>query len=317
MVQTAVGDAVLSDRLPLVSVVTPTRNQAAFIEQTIRSVQKQTYPLVEHIVIDGASTDGTLDILRQYENEPRFRWLSQPDRGMYEAVNHGFALARGSIFAYLNSDDLYFPWSISCLVRALDETTDLVYGDALLMDNVDGTLRAHFQLPFRRSFLERIGSFAQPATAWRKSLHERVGGFDETLRSVADLDFYLRATAVGRARHVEEFIALMRLHAGMQTIAQRDRILAENQLVRSRLVRPSRAGDAAERSVAWLFRRRAWLRFVLASRGRLDTTDDRWGHFIATGVRLRYGRIVAGQLPTLGPRLLRGAVMSPVDWRSG
>ena len=99
---------------------------------------------------------------------------------MYQALNRGFARATGEIFAYLNSDDLTFP-SVELAVRSIQAGADLVYGDALLLDDSTGHLQPHFQLPYRREFLLNIGSFAQPATWWRRTLHDRIGGFDETL----------------------------------------------------------------------------------------------------------------------------------------
>lgn len=302
---------------PLVTVVTPTRDQGRFIEQTLRSVAGQTYPRIEHIVVDGGSSDETHEILRQFESTHDLRWWSEPDDGMYQAVNRGFARANGEILAYLNSDDLYFPWSVEVAVRALQAGPDLVYGDALLLDDASGRLRPHFQPPYRREFLLSTGSFAQPATFWQRSLHERVGGFDETLRSVADLDFYLRATAVGRASRIREFLALMRMHASMQTIAAAPRLRAENAAVRARYRPDDRRAVARrtlERAIAWQARRASWARFVLSA-SRTGDPDRPWRRFIDDGVRLDPARILVGQLPIVGSRFLSGAVSSERDWR--
>jgi glycosyltransferase involved in cell wall biosynthesis len=306
----------VSPDLPLVTIVTPSLNQGRYLEQTIRSVRGQTYPRVEHIVVDGGSTDDTLEILRRNEDSYDLSWTSEADRGMYDALNKGFGRATGELFAYLNSDDLYFPWTVETAVREYMRGAELVYGDALLVDDDTGHLRPHFQLPVRRSFFMTIGSLAQPATFWRRSLHERLSGFDATLRSAADLDFYIRATRVARCAKVDEFLALMRLHADMQTVAHADRIARENAIVRSRYTSPAarRPRILAERARAWLGRRRQWARFVIASRTRSSPTRP-WGAFLASGVRLAYVRILLGQLPTLGPRALPGAVTSAQDWR--
>src|SRR5271155_70698 len=116
--------------MPLVSIVIPCLNTARFIEQTIESVLDQDYPRIEYIVMDGGSTDGTLDILRKYEHS--LRWQSAPDRGTADAVNRGFALGQGEILAFLNADDLYHPHAVSTAVRALRDHPEAasVYGDA-------------------------------------------------------------------------------------------------------------------------------------------------------------------------------------------
>jgi glycosyltransferase involved in cell wall biosynthesis len=306
----------MTESQPLVSIVTPTRDQGRFIEQTLRSVAGQTYTRIEHIVVDGGSTDQTLAILRSFEASHNLHWWSEPDDGMYQALNRGFARATGEIFAYLNSDDLYFPWSVELAVRSIQAGADLVYGDALLLDDSTGHLQPHFQLPYRREFLLNIGSFAQPATWWRRTLHDRIGGFDETLRSVADLDFYIQATAAGRVTQIREFLALMRRHAAMQTIASASRLQMENAEVRDRYLSPRRprvASHAIERAIAWERRRAAWIRFVLSA--SQHEAERPWGRFIDEGVHLDPGRVLLGQLPVVGARLLSGAVSSDRNWR--
>ncbi|HVO67352.1 MAG TPA: glycosyltransferase, partial [Syntrophales bacterium] len=104
---------------PEVLIVTPSFNRAALIEATIESVLKQTYKNMEYIVVDGGSTDGTLEILEKYRKEGKLKYISEPDNGMYDAINKGFRMASGEILAYLNSDDIYFPWTISTAVDAL------------------------------------------------------------------------------------------------------------------------------------------------------------------------------------------------------
>src|SRR5438309_5772154 len=124
--------------LPLVSVVTPSLNQGAYIEETIRSVLDQDYPRIEHIVVDGGSTDGTLEILRRY---PHLTWVSEPDGGQADAVNKGFRLAEGEIFGWLNADDLYLPGTISAAVAVLRETgCGLVHGGWRQIDEEGKTI---------------------------------------------------------------------------------------------------------------------------------------------------------------------------------
>jgi len=306
---------------PLVSIVTPTLNQGRYIERTIESIRAQTYTRLEHIVVDGGSSDETLDVLRRYEGTYDLRWTSGQDSGMYQAINRGFALAKGDILAYLNSDDLYLPWSVETAVRGLEQAgaPELVYGDALLLDEETGRLRPHFQPPFRRAYLHSIGSFAQPATWWRRELLDRVGGFDEELRFTADLDFYLRAADAGRIVRIREFLAVMRLHPAMSTVTQATRIRDENQRTRARRGGAAKPITVLERMRAWAARRQAWLaltRSAASAAGRAraaggDGSEGPWPRFVARGVRIRPLWVVLGLLPGLGNRFQWGAIEAP------
>src|SRR5271168_3648478 len=115
---------------PLVSIITPCYNAAKFIDETIESVLAQDYPHIEYIVMDAASTDGTVEILKRYDQ--RLKWISQPDRGAADAINRGFALSHGEIFTYLNADDVYLPGAVSTAVSSFQG--DVVYGDAWWID---------------------------------------------------------------------------------------------------------------------------------------------------------------------------------------
>src|SRR5262245_55752007 len=181
----------MTDR-PLVSIVTPSLNQAATIRQTLQSVREQSYPNIEHIVVDGGSTDGTLEILRD-EAGPDVRWSSGPDSGMYDAINKGFAQARGDILAYLNTDDSYFPWTVETAVRTLDAhpLAGFVFGDLLVLW-ADGKLQLDFHSPFRLAYLRRYAFLAQPTVSFRRSVWAQVGPFDESLQLLGDCEYWLR-----------------------------------------------------------------------------------------------------------------------------
>ena len=221
--------------LPLVSIVTPTLNQARYLGQTLASVDQQTYPNVEHIVVDGVSADETLDVLRRAERPGR-RWISEPDSGMYEAVNKGLRMAGGEILTYLNSDDLLLPWSVDVVVQALLEhrAWDLAYGDAFRYYEELDAFELVLQAPFHRSLLTRTGSFVQPAVFWRRHVMESNGAFDQSLRYSADLDYWLKATREHSAGHVSEVLAVERAHAGSQTSRMTTQLRAEGTVVRGR-----------------------------------------------------------------------------------
>ena len=176
---------------PLVSIITPVLNRVETMGACLASVTRQTYRSIEHIVVDGGSTDGTLELLREHRGSYPFHWVSEPDHGMYEAINKGIAISRGEVLAYLNSDDLYLPWSVDVAVRAIQQSeSELIYGDlGILHAERNGVLR-RFNIEFKRDFDLRYYSFVdtigQPAVFWRRSLTERIGLFDTRYRLIGD-----------------------------------------------------------------------------------------------------------------------------------
>ena len=202
------------------------------------SLRCQTFVDYEHIVVDGGSTDGSVELLKSMEGTYPLRWISEPDTGMYNAINKGLAMARGSILAYLNSDDLYFPWTLEVVVREFRRrpSVDFVYGDALSIDDETGVRRMYWQLPFHRDTVHRTGFLAQPTVFWRRRVAEAVGGFDESLRYVADCDYWMRAADRFRFHKVHEVLAVERDHRG--TLRETEsRVWTELARVRSRYVR--------------------------------------------------------------------------------
>ncbi|MCX6000590.1 MAG: glycosyltransferase family 2 protein, partial [Chloroflexi bacterium] len=154
---------------PTVSIITPSFNQASFIEETIRSVLLQNYPALDYLVIDGGSNDGTVEILRRYE--PWLRWVSEPDQGQTDAINKGLRLAKGSVLAYLNSDDTYLAGTIHAVVEHFQAHPEdgLVYGDCYAV-NTDGiaygTIKGH---PFNLRRMIMRGEFVpQQAAFWSR-----------------------------------------------------------------------------------------------------------------------------------------------------
>jgi glycosyltransferase involved in cell wall biosynthesis len=299
--------------LPLVSVVTPTLNQAAFLERTLRSVREQRYRAVEHIVIDGGSTDGTLDILRREGDQGTIRWISEADSGMYDAINKGLALASGEVLAYLNSDDVYLPWAIETTLGVFQARpgVDLVFGDGIKIEEDTGVQRLRLFPPFDRVSLANYESIMQPAVFWRRRLFERLGGFDSSMRYVADLDYWLRAAAAGAIiAHVAEAIAIERIHPARLSSAQGEAMAAEDRLMRARHAGaeggPAGRQRAVRRDIRW--QRWLWLRFVLAASFR--RLPGPWHRFLREGdVRVRRWRALRGSRP-YRYKLLRNAVVS-------
>lgn len=189
-----------------ISVITATYNSGRTIGDTLESVLRQTYSDVELIVVDGASRDDTMDVVRRYE--PRFggrlRWTSEPDRGIYDAMNKGIARATGDVIGILNSDDFYT--SDTVLERVAEAMAggdvDAVYGDIHYVRDGDlrRCVRYYSSRPFRR-WMMRLGFMpAHPSFYCRREVYERCGTFDTTYRVAADFENLLRLIYVNRIK---------------------------------------------------------------------------------------------------------------------
>lgn len=170
----------------MISVITVSYNAVSTIEQTILSVINQTYSNIEYIIIDGGSTDGTIDIIRRYEDKIAY-WVSEPDRGIYDAMNKGASKANGEYIAFLNSDDWYELDAVSIIAQFADGKTDLISGIIKLYKN-NIFLYAH-GASMDNIYNEMI---AHPSTFMRRDLFGELGGYDLTYSYVADYDLMLR-----------------------------------------------------------------------------------------------------------------------------
>jgi len=227
---------------PLVSIVTPSFNQGRFIEENIRSVKCQDYPNIEHIVIDGGSTDNTVEILKKYEGIYNLRWVSEPDEGHADAVNKGFAMAQGEIIGWLNSDDVYFDrGAISAVVEAFQKhpEADIIYGDVAYMWE-DGTiLRVQCVPGFRYSRLLRGCFLEQPSVFFRRHVVEE-HKLDKRLKVAIDYEYWLRIGKLYRFVHIPRILAADRNHSGRISVAQADKLKAVGtQLRQQYLGQPS------------------------------------------------------------------------------
>ena len=225
--------------IPTLSIVTPSFNQVSFIEETLHSVNSQHYPLLEHLVIDGGSTDGTVQVLERYSSQPgweHLRWISESDRGQSDAINKGFRLATGEIIGWLNSDDLYQPSSFALVTNVFEANpfVDFVYGDYLIIDQSGKTLLVKKEIDFDWDImLCGLNYIAQPNVFFRRRIFNELGYLDETLHYVMDYDFWLRAAARGlRFKHVPVALAACRWHLGAKTVSGNAGIDQELQHVR-------------------------------------------------------------------------------------
>lgn len=213
---------------PLVSLVTPSFNQGRFLRRTIESVLRQDYPHLEYLVVDGGSSDDSIAILKSYGE--RFSWTSEPDRGQTDAINKGLGRARGEILAYLNSDDVLLPGAVRSIVRQFQRRpeVDVLYGHAFWIDEDDRFLGCYTTADFDGATLVENCVLCQPATFWRRRVHEKFGLFDDNLHFAMDYDYWLRLARGGaRFGRLTEFLAGTRLHSAAKTVAQRTRVYQE------------------------------------------------------------------------------------------
>ena len=207
--------------MTLVSIVTPSYNQAAYLEQTIRSVLDQDYPEIEYLVADGGSTDGSVEIIQRYASRLAW-WCSEKDSGQAEAINKGMKRARGEIVAWLNSDDYYLPGAVAAAVQAFADHPKavLVYGD---MRAVDGENRTINLLRYRQLSLEDLLCFqiiGQPAVFMRREAFEAVGGLNPAFHFMLDHQLWIKIAQQGPIVHVAQFWAAARYHLLAKNRAQ-------------------------------------------------------------------------------------------------
>jgi glycosyltransferase involved in cell wall biosynthesis len=298
-----------ASRHPLVSIITPVLNRVGTINEALTSVARQTYRPIEHLIVDGGSTDGTVGAIKRFaQSAPHVRWVSEPDSGMYEAVEKGFRMARGDVIAYINSDDLYFPWSVETAVRRLGRGCDFVYGDVAILTR--GPVRTTFRLQFYPEFDARYyihhGVLAQPTVFWTRSAMDSVGGFDVERRLLGDVDYWTRAVVAGlRFCRVDDFLALMVLHPGALSVRFPDELQDELTVIRAsvdpNVYRPrARAAVRLRNSITW-----RWSQFAFRREAK-RRSPRRWQRFIRLlrdlGVEVRGD----GMLPLVLPaRFLR------------
>lgn len=207
--------------MPLVSIVTPSYNQAAFLESTLQSVLWQEGVDLELLVVDGGSTDGSLEIIRRYADRLAW-WVSEPDSGQAEAINKGLRRAKGEIVAWLNSDDLYLPGAVAQAAAELEDHPEagLVFGDALTIDAQGCPLN---RLAFGDWGLEELSSFriiCQPAVFMRRSALDAAGLLDLSYHFLLDHHLWLRIASQAPVVHVSAIWAAARHHPGAKNVAQ-------------------------------------------------------------------------------------------------
>jgi glycosyltransferase involved in cell wall biosynthesis len=206
--------------MPWVSIVTPSYNQGPFIEETILTVLNQDYPRIEYIVMDGGSTDNTLQILRKYEG--RLKWVSEKDQGQSDAINKGFQRAKGEILAWLNSDDMYFTGAVRRAVEILQADTEIqfVYGKTRYCDETGKIIGEYPTEPFNYRRLAMFNFISQPSTFFKREVFLKAGGLNTDLQFAMDYDLWLRTVSRYKVEYLPEYLSIFRLHGKSKTISQ-------------------------------------------------------------------------------------------------
>ena len=214
-------------RFPKVSIVTPSYNQASYIERNILSVLNQGYPNLEHIVMDGGSKDGTVAILRKYRH---LKWVSRKDNGQSDAINRGFRRAKGEIIGWLNSDDTYNPGAVNAAVGFFKShpDCDILYSRVNVIDENDRKIGDHFIFPHSRFVqLNMNNCIPQQGVFFRRKILDEVGYLDESLNFVMDYEFWVRIGAKKKFAMVPGTWANFRVAQGTKTSESYDRFFNE------------------------------------------------------------------------------------------
>jgi len=218
---------------PKITVVTPSYNQVEFLEFMIKSVLDQCYPNLEYIIIDGGSTDGSVDLIKKYEDYLAY-WVSEPDKGQVDAINKGLRIASGEWVAWQNSDDIYYPGSFASFARACSQNhdVDVIIGDMDIIDEHGQILRdLRYVTPTYNSLRSEGMVLANQAAFWRRSIHEGIGLLSNEYECSFDYEWFLRMLKDRKAYHVNETWAGFRLHENAKTSMITTVFADENRMI--------------------------------------------------------------------------------------
>ena len=207
----------------LLSIVTPCFNSEKYIEKCILSIKNQTCPCFEHIIVDGGSKDRTLEIIKKYEGTYNMRWISEPDQGMYDAINKGFKLANGDIYAWINSDDVYMPWTVACVLNCF-KNHENVFWITGIPSQIDENGFPYFRSGYKINCYSKKciargdhhirgkGAIQQESTFWRSNLWNRAGGIDIKYKLAGDYALWRKFAMFERLYTLPVILAAFRIH---------------------------------------------------------------------------------------------------------
>lgn len=214
----------------MISIVTPTYNSEEYLEDCIKSIIAQTYTNYEHIIVDGGSTDNTIKIIKRYENQYPVRWISEKDNGMYDAIAKGFKMAKGDIFCWLNSDDMYMPWTLETVNRVMnrkvcEEKVQWCVGrdSRFTHDGINYIVSNRVRV-FPRQLIAKgwmngimLGCLQQESSFWTRELYEAVGGLDTSYRYAGDYHLWRKFATKTNLYSLNSVLAGFRIHDGQKS----------------------------------------------------------------------------------------------------
>lgn len=210
----------------MISIVTPTYNSEEYLETCILSIKNQRFSDYEHIIVDGGSSDKTIEIIKKYEGTYPMRWISEKDEGMYDAISKGFKMAKGDIFCWLNSDDIYMPWTLEIVAQAFQKKEICWCCGVPAQINENGQLYfpvTQFitfpQYCIKKGWMDgwRLGCIQQESTFWRRELYEAVGGIDRDYKMAGDYALWVKFAQREKLYSLNTVLAGFRVHAGQKS----------------------------------------------------------------------------------------------------
>ena len=217
--------------MPLVSIITPSFNQGKYLKCNIESVKNQNYPNIEHIIIDGGSTDNTIPIIGKQQHLYNMYWISEPDKGQSDALNKGLKLAKGDIIGWINSDDAYLSkYSISKVVKFFKnyENANVLSGDCAIIDDKNYVRNISFGLPIINNYiLSKRNIILQPSVFFRKNIADMYHA-DINLDYTMDYDMWLSISSNDKIYHINEILSCFRLHNSSKTVSNAEKMRSEH-----------------------------------------------------------------------------------------
>lgn len=214
----------------MISIVTPTYNSEKYLEDCIKSIINQTYKNYEHIIIDGGSSDKTLDIIKSYDGKYPMRWVSEKDHGMYDAIAKGFGMAKGDIFCWLNSDDMYMPWALEVVSRVIGTVVNgheikwCMGKDSRFTDDGINYQVATRKKVFPRIIIakgwmdgKRLGCLQQESSFWKRDLYERAGGLNGEFKYAGDYHLWKNFAKTENLYVLNTVLGGFRIHEGQKS----------------------------------------------------------------------------------------------------